>query len=406
MTRKRGKRAPGTGGVTRIKNGYLARITIGYDANGHQRFKSRTRATSKLAHEALDELRADFAAGRFAAAALAITAQPVAEYLRWWFTTVAQPTIDPNSQRAYAGAIKRLAPLLARETVGSLKRAHVMDAVTALRASGYAPATIELTIGVLHSALAHAVEDQDILTKNVAGRIRLDPVEPPPVRVFTTDEAKQFLAHIRGDRWEALWLVGTHGLRIGEALALRWSDIDLAAGTITVRWNLQRVSAEQEATLRRRAVPLVRLTPTLALTPPKTRSGLRTVPLSRAARAALGLHRARQAQQRLEMGSAWQRLDLVFCTNHGTPVATWNIQSELPKLLARMNIYDMTFHGFRHSATTFLLLQHVDPRTIISVIGHANMNELKRYGHVLEEMQRAAAAAFDATYGGDDVEVG
>jgi integrase len=105
-----------------------------------------------------------------------------------------------------------------------------------------------------------------------------------------------------------MWAVALGvGLRKGEALGLRWSDIDMKAGRLHVRQSLQRQAGG------------------LVFVEPKTHRSRRTVPLPLVCQSALRAHKLRQSQERLACGPYWQNFDLVFTTNHGTPIDPRNV---------------------------------------------------------------------------------
>ncbi|MEJ7803240.1 MAG: tyrosine-type recombinase/integrase [Candidatus Limnocylindria bacterium] len=134
------------------------------------------------------------------------------------------------------------------------------------------------------------------------------------------------------------------------------------------------------------------------LEPPKTAKGRRTIPLPDVLVAtALREHRVRQVAERLAAGAAWQDWDLVFCTTIGTrstpgtspvPSRTCSSGRALPKI---------RFHDLRHSAATFIVVQGVDPRTIMETLEHSQIAiTMNTYTRVLPVMQRDAADRMDA----------
>ena len=117
--------------------------------------------------------------------------------------------------------------------------------------------------------------------------------------VLNEKQAQAFLKSAGKNRLGAVFLVALAiGLRLGEALGLRWEDVDLAKGTLTVQRALQRVEAK------------------LVFVEPKSEKSRRTVPLPKVAVEVLKRHRTRQRKDRLKAGGNWQASDLVF-TSHG-----------------------------------------------------------------------------------------
>jgi integrase len=203
------------------------------------------------------------------------------------------------------------------------------------------------------------------------------------MRPLTTDDARQFLAAARGHRHEHLFavLLGT-GLRIGEALALRWSDVDLDNGVITVRHVLERIHGRP-----------------WRLAVPKSESGKRLVPLIGPTAEALRAQRTLTLEMRLAVGAAWQDLDFVFPTAIGTPGDQSNVYHQFKKLLRQAGLPDCyRVHDLRHSTATNLLAAGVPDRLVMGIMGHSQLSMTMRYQHVLPSMLKEAAARLEAVF--------
>ncbi len=115
---------------------------------------------------------------------------------------------------------------------------------------------------------------------------------------------------------------------------------------------------------------------------------MRTMPLSDVALEVLKAHRARQREQRLQAGSAWKNLDLVFCKGNGSYYNQSNHHKVFRRMLETAGLPVIRFHDLRHSAATILLSMGVNPKVIQERLGHANITiTLGRYAHVTESMQ-------------------
>lgn len=142
------------------------------------------------------------------------------------------------------------------------------------------------------------------------------------VTALTADEARRLVHAAKDDRMQARWIVGLAlGLRQGEALGLRWEDVDLDARLLRIRRALQRQRGGG-----------------LVFTEPKTRRSKRTVPLPVPLVQALIEHRERQDKERVTAGSMWQGSPCVFTSPIGTPVDPRNDFREFRKLLARAGV--------------------------------------------------------------------
>ena len=150
-------------------------------------------------------------------------------------------------------------------------------------------------------------------------------------------EATTFLAAIREHRLYALFTVAIAlGMRRGEALGLRWQDVDLGEGTITMAMQLQRVAGK------------------LRHDETKTDDSTRMVALPQPCIRALRRHRAQQAADRLGAGDLWTNSDLVFTTRKGTPIEPRNNNRTFDALVKQAGVQRIRFHDLRHSCATLL----------------------------------------------------
>jgi integrase len=170
------------------------------------------------------------------------------------------------------------------------------------------------------------------------------------------------------------------GLRKGEMLGLRWDDLDLEATTPTlqVRRTLSETRTGHKFEL------------------PKNGKG-RSIKLSRKSVEALRDHRARQAEEKLRLGSLWQENGLVFPTTTGTTMRGTNLLGRHFKpLLKRAGLPSIRLHDLRHTCATILLMAGKYPKFVQEMFGHANISiTLDTYSHVIEGMDGGLAEAMD-----------
>lgn len=169
---------------------------------------------------------------------------------------------------------------------------------------------------------------------------------------------------------------------ISWGLALRWADVDLDGRTLSVRRTVGRVPGVG-----------------LVFDTPKSKRSRRTLMLPTVVVETLRAHRTRQLEQRMAAGPEWQHNDLVFTTPIGTVIDDSNLRKDFYALLKAANIPQRGFHALRHSCATLLLLQGVDPRTIMDTLGHSQISlTLDTYAHVLGQLKGAAAGHMDALF--------
>jgi integrase len=198
-------------------------------------------------------------------------------------------------------------------------------------------------------------------------------------------QARRFLQVARADRFEALYVHSlTVGLRMGEALGLKWSGMDLDAGKLRVNRQLQRICEGGG----------------LVFSEPKNASK-RTVELPQRAVEALRIHRKRQLEEPHKVGANWQDYGLVFTSSKGTPLDAQNIVNRrLKPLLKRAGIRDVRWHDLRHTYPTLLLSRGVHPKYVQQSLGHTSIQLiLDRYSHWITSKGRHAADSMDEALG-------
>jgi len=168
------------------------------------------------------------------------------------------------------------------------------------------------------------------------------------MKTLTEAEVQRLFNATADDRLAALWvLLITTGLRLGEALGLQWSDIDLASRKMVVQRALQRQRGSG-----------------LVLTELKTRKSRRLVHLAPMAVSALIEHRRRQARQQLLLGAEWQDTGLVFTSLKGGPMEPHVSNEALDRALAVAGLPRVRVHDLRHTAASLLLARGVHAKVV------------------------------------------
>jgi integrase len=190
--------------------------------------------------------------------------------------------------------------------------------------------------------------------------------------------AARILAAVAGSPLELPCAVAlATGMRRGEILALRWSDLDQDYTAVHVRRSLQ-VSGQG-----------------LLFVEPKTRRSRRSVALPRFLKPHLERQQADQDIRR-SANPSWEDSDLVIDGGNGQPVHPDTLSSGWYRFLKRSGLPHVRFHDLRHAHATLLLARNVHPKVVSERLGHASIGiTLDIYSHVLPSMQTEAAAAFD-----------
>jgi integrase len=333
--------------------------------------------TKREALDALDDLRRTIKTGSY----VEPSRLTVEQYLRGlWLPTLAAK-VRPTTADTYKRLTElHLIPGLGDVALQQLDRAAVARWVTSLSDSGLSAKSVRNIFGILSKALADAVE-LELVTRNVAEKLKgLPSVEQRPPRAWTAEQLATFLDATTADEMGALWrFIGTTGCRRGEALGLRWVDVDLDAGTATIT---------QQRTIAGGVV---------VEGAPKTKAGARTIALDPGTVDALKARKAEQNEHRMLMGAGWPRHGLVFTHADGTGYWPQLVTARFKTVAERLDLPTIGVHGLRHSAATWMIANGVNPRVVQQRLGHAHVSiTMSLYVHVLPGHDRDAAEALSA----------
>jgi len=310
--------------------------------------------------------------------------QTVGQFLQKWVEDSVRPTVRPSTFERYEGIVtNHLVPSIGRRTLHGLSPQDVQALYTGKLNSGLSARSVEHLHAVLRRALGQALK-WGLVARNVATLVDVPRPHRREVRPFSLEEARTLLEAIRGHRMEALYVLClTVGLRQGEALGLRWEDVDLDGGTLQVRTALQRIDG------------------TYRLVEPKTNRSRRTVALPETAAVALGAHHMRQQEAKAQAGPNWEDWALVFATPRGTPLNRHNVTREFQTLLEQVGLPRQRFHDLRHTCASLLLAMNVQPRDVMEVLGHSQIGlTMNTYSHVMPPALRNAASRMDEILAG------
>jgi integrase len=197
----------------------------------------------------------------------------------------------------------------------------------------------------------------------------------PEMKVWTKDELRRFLELMEGDRYQPAFLfLATTGCRRGEAVGLRWSDVNLDAGLVSIRQTLTDSGFKH-----------------------RTKTGkARVIELDARTVAALRSWKAAQAQERLLLGAGYQDHNLVFCLADGRPYVPKHFAREFLRRLGRKPFRDelprIRMHDLRHTWATLALIAGIDVKIVSERLGHSSpMVTWSIYQHVVQGMQTDAA---------------
>ena len=304
----------------------------------------------------------------------------VAEYLVHWLR-LAEMRLRPTTAHQYARLIEgHILPTLGGLPLGALRAEHIQALVSAKVDSGTGPATVILSLGVLRCALGQA-HKWGMIDRNPAVGVVKPRQRRREMRTLSAEQARRLVNVAEGTRYAALLqLAMTTGMRQGEILALRWSDIDFESGCLMVQRQLKRVSGRG-----------------LIFSEPKSRAGRRKVVLGPGMLGALKRQRDLVEVMSRRPRGRWHENDLVFPSSTGTPQEPRNVLAAFKTLLRRASLPDIRFHDLRHTAASLMLQQGIHPKVVQERLGHSTISiTLDIYSHVLPSLQDEAAEKLDS----------
>ena len=238
--------------------------------------------------------------------------------------------------------------------------------------------TVVTMLVVLSSALDDAMR-AGLVARNVARLVKRPGIEHHEMSSWTPDQAMSFREHIGDDRLVACWLLTLAGLRRSEILGLRWSDVDLEAGTVSVAQGRVVVAGQGTVT-----------------GDPKSKRSRRALPMPTDVLTALRAFKVRQAEERLAIGANYPDSGLVAVNEDGSPIRPETYSSDFSRHAKDAGIPVIRLHDVRHTAATMLLDGGTTPSATAKWLGHDPAITLRVYGHVYDD---ALAAAGDALMG-------
>lgn len=360
------------GHIRKRANTWAVVVDVGRDEDGRRRQKWHSGfRTKREANEALTEILGELSTGQY----VTPSKLTVRELLEQEWLPGVRSSLRPLTFESYAGNVRNhVVPRVGSVRLQALAPA-MLNAMYAELGSSLAPRTVRYIHTILHRAFADAVK------WNRLSRSPVDAADPPSLRTTTRRvmrtwsgaELQAFLKSARDDRLATCWrFLAMTGCRRGEALGLRWRDLDLDAG---------------------RAMIIQTLVGNRVLSETKSERGRRTVALDPGTVAALREHRCAQLAERSVFGSAYEDHDLAFCREDGSPIWPRSLTRSFAFHVAAAGVPAIRLHDLRHSHATLALQAGVHPKVVQERLGHATISTtLDVYSHAIPAMQEDAAA--------------
>lgn len=373
--RKKGRRGHGEGTVTQRKDGRWHGAFYSDDGKRHFVYGStQQEALAKLRKAQREDEQGTLATG---------PNLKVDAYLQQWLEEVQKPTVRISTYVKYKKLINTyIVPALGGYQLQKLMPQHIQALYTNMGKKGLSAKTIQNVHGLLHNALDNALR-WNMVSRNVTSVVKPPRVRKKEKQAVNLEQARALMLAARGERLEMfIALALTTGMRRGELLALRWSDVDLDSRVLHVRRTVDFIArygyVENE---------------------PKTERSRRDILLPLFVINMLKAHRVSQLEQRLKVGKKWVDLDLVICGLEGNYLNPRYILKMFSKLLQSAGLPHMRIHDLRHSVLSLLVGMQIDPLSVQELAGHEDITTtLGIYGHVNYAMLQFIADKFDEVF--------
>ena len=312
----------------------------------------------------------------------------VGEFLEQWLRDYVEMNVATTTKAIYEEVVRlHLAPTLGHLPLQRLSPVAIQSHLSGKSQGGLSQATVHKIYRVLREALGHAVQ-WGLLSRNPCEGVKPPRLRRSEMRVLDEEQVRLFLGEAkRSSRYYALYLTALlTGMRLGELLGLRWKDVDLTLGVISVQQIFYRLGKQQ------------------IFKEPKSAMSRRTIALSPLLVEELNKLRSQQEDHRRLLGDGYKDHQLVFCQSDGRPLHAHNLtQRDFRRVLERAGLPHIRFHDLRHSHATHLLRQGVPPKVVQERLGHSNPAfTLAVYSHVLPGMQEDAVRALEGRLFGRD----
>ena len=306
------------------------------------------------------------------------------------YLSIQKTSISPGTYDFYQSIIdKHILPMFGRMRLRDIKTYHVQDFILRLnslpRSDGkhghISASTVKRYTSVLRSMLTMAYKmyymDDDI---GLSRRLTFPKERYQEVDVFTIEETKAILAAAKTEPINIRLLIELAlftGMRRGEIVGLKWSDINLDKQCLSVKRSIYKPKGEKSIEKE-----------------PKSHSGFRTIAIPNRLCKTLAEYKAWQEHHSLSLDT-WQNLEYVFTDDIGSVMNPQTPTKQFSHFLARHNIRHLKFHCLRHTSATILLANGCDIKTVSARLGHSSIETTDIYVHLLEDVDKKAIITFD-----------
>ncbi len=372
----------------RAKNSWTIIYDLPVDlVTNKRRQKSQTiKGTKREAERALREVMLSLEQGSY----VKPNKITLGELLRQWLKEYASMNTTDRTQESYTSIIERhLIPSLGRISLRELQPQHLQSYYAKKLSEGRADGKGGLSARsvvyhhrILSKALDFAMK-MGLVVRNVAKVVEPPRVARKTMQTLSPEEVTHFLDVARETDYYVYFATLLYtGLRRGELLALRWRNLDLDSGKLTVVETAYKLGNGE-----------------YRIKEPKTAQSRRTVTLPLSLVDLFKVYRSDQELLRIQLGISLNADDFVFIRPDGSPVNPSAVTLAFRRIIKRAGLKGIRIHDSRHTHATLMLSAGIHPKVVSERLGHANIGiTLDIYSHVLPGMQEAAAEKFDRMF--------
>lgn len=369
-----------------LKNGYSWQIVIEGEIDPvtgkrNRIFKTIKGGTKKQAEKIMVQMLSEMNQGTY----IQETTKTLQQFLIEWLDTYIVPSKSPTTTKRYVEQVEKyIIPLLGKKKLQDLKAIDIQKFYNTLSERSplsdkpLSAKSIKNIHMNLQAALSQAVK-MDLIKKNPAKYVELPKVRKYKAEVYDAEEVQILLENVIDTDMEVpvALLVGL-GLRRGEALALRWKDVDFERGKVSIKRNMVKVEKQ------------------IIFKEPKTETSIRDIELPITLLKLLQAERKRYLTNKLKLGEMFEDNDLVVCWDDGKLIDPDTLSQKFRRLTAKIGLKHIRLHDLRHTNATLMLTYGVNPKVAQQRLGHASISTtMDIYSHVTDKVEKEAADKLD-----------
>ena len=286
----------------------------------------------------------------------------------------------PQTVSAYRALVRQhIMPLMGEMRLQDIQPAHLKQLYLSKKEEGRGARTVQVIHMVMHAVLRQAVKE-GILGRNPADAVQRPKVETAERHILTEEQAQQLIIATENTRYGMLiYMALVTGMREGELLGLKWSDLDWTKGQLYIQRQLQMKKVNGSV-----------------MVPPKTKAGVRHIKLGPGTLGRLASHREQQELMKNCNQARWVENGLIFPNTLGKPMSSKTMYLEYKRLLKEIGLPDITFHALRHTALSIMLDMGTPVNTVQKWAGHSKASvTTDTYGHSMAHAENAVAARLE-----------